>query len=213
MSESDLGGERDVDGAPKEAGPFGPSPHTTSASHRADGAQDAAAPEGDSPRADAGKEPRSLSHEERVVIARAHYERKGYRVHSGLQFGCELVLYADDPSRVHSDFCVHVTSGPEGRVDWRTVQTLVRSMSDFHKTLILAHVRPKKKSSISVGGTDTLAAEGARILSDGGNGIEADEFEVLELAIATEHAPFRHKTAARRKVKVGSQVKKRKTSP
>jgi hypothetical protein len=46
--------------------------------------------------------------EERIAIVRDHYVRKGYRVHSGLQFGCELVLYADDPSRVHSDFCVHI---------------------------------------------------------------------------------------------------------
>lgn len=51
--------------------------------------------------------------EERVRIVRQHYRDKGYRVHSGLQFGCELVLYADDPSKVHSDFCVHVV--PEGR--------------------------------------------------------------------------------------------------
>ncbi len=46
--------------------------------------------------------------EERIAIVRDHYVGKGYRVHSGLQFGCELVLYADDPSRVHSDFCVHI---------------------------------------------------------------------------------------------------------
>lgn len=52
--------------------------------------------------------------EARVKIVREHYEAKGYRVHSGLQFGCELVLYADDPSKVHSDFCVHVL--PEGRL-------------------------------------------------------------------------------------------------
>jgi tRNA splicing endonuclease len=50
--------------------------------------------------------------ENRIQIVREHFQRKGYRVHSGLQFGCELVLYADDPSRVHSDFCVHVV--PEG---------------------------------------------------------------------------------------------------
>lgn len=50
--------------------------------------------------------------EERVDIVRRHFEHKGYRVHSGLQFGCELVLYADDPAKVHSDFCVHVV--PEG---------------------------------------------------------------------------------------------------
>ena len=43
-----------------------------------------------------------------MKIVRVHFEQKGYRVHSGLQFGCELVLYADDPQRVHSDFCVHV---------------------------------------------------------------------------------------------------------
>ena len=46
--------------------------------------------------------------EDRVLIVRRHFERKGYRVHSGLQFGCELVLYADTPDKVHSDFAVHV---------------------------------------------------------------------------------------------------------
>lgn len=46
--------------------------------------------------------------EKRIQIVRQHYEDKGYRVHSGFQFGCELVLYADDPAKVHSDFCVHV---------------------------------------------------------------------------------------------------------
>ena len=45
---------------------------------------------------------------DRIEIVRHHFEQKGYRVHSGLQFGCELVLYADDPDRVHSDFCVHI---------------------------------------------------------------------------------------------------------
>ena len=54
-----------------------------------------------------------LAHENRILIVRKHFENKGYRVHSGLQFGCELVLYADDPDRVHSDFCVHVV--PPGR--------------------------------------------------------------------------------------------------
>ena len=46
--------------------------------------------------------------EEKVNFVRLHYESKGYRVHSGLQFGTELVLYADRPDLVHSDFCVHV---------------------------------------------------------------------------------------------------------
>lgn len=53
-----------------------------------------------------------LDWEKRVWKIREHFQGKGYRVHSGLQFGCELVLYADDPSKVHSDFAVHVV--PEG---------------------------------------------------------------------------------------------------
>ena len=54
-----------------------------------------------------------LTMEERIAIVRKHFEQKGYRVHSGLQFGCELVLYADDPGKVHSDFCVHVVEPGE----------------------------------------------------------------------------------------------------
>jgi tRNA splicing endonuclease len=50
--------------------------------------------------------------EDRLKIVRQIYESRSYRVHSGIQFGCELVLYADDPRKVHSDFCVHVV--PEG---------------------------------------------------------------------------------------------------
>jgi hypothetical protein len=50
----------------------------------------------------------NLTMEQRISIVRHHFTQKGYRVHSGLQFGCELVLYADSPGRVHSDFCVHV---------------------------------------------------------------------------------------------------------
>lgn len=158
----------------------------------------------------------------RVRIVRKHFEAKGYRVHSGLQFGCELVLYADDPSRVHSDFCVHVVregmyihycicyvllvviysvaislthlllpslrmlSLPfisiDGHLDWRQMQSLVRSMPDLHKTLILAQVR---------------------LIGD-------DEFVVEELAMATEHAPFRHKK--REPAVVGGQQKKIKTT-
>ena len=55
----------------------------------------------------------SAAYELRILQLRKHFETKGYRVHSGLQFGCELVLYADDPSRVHSDFCVHLVAAGE----------------------------------------------------------------------------------------------------
>lgn len=71
----------------------------------------------------------------------------------------------------------------DGRLDWRTMQTLTRSMPDLHKTLILAHIVQN----------------------------EHGDFSVEEMAIATEHAPFRHR---KHNVtpKVGSQVKKPKTS-
>ena len=36
----------------------------------------------------------STEHGQYTDIARRHFEKKGYRVHSGLQFGVELVLYA-----------------------------------------------------------------------------------------------------------------------
>ena len=60
------------------------------------------------------------------------------------------------------------------------MQSLVRSMPDLHKTLILAQVR--------------------RPLDD------SAEYRVEELAMATEHAPFRHKK--RETIVVGSQQKK-----
>jgi len=163
---------------------------------------------------DDAKLPSSSSAEEwehRVGLVRKHYEAKGYRVHSGLQFGCELVLYADDPSRVHSDFCVHVLQNgkvvtampcnsfhfnstdtqscstrsdiavyPDGLMDWRRMQSLVRSMPDLHKTLIVANP--------ILGGDDGTLRE------------------VQELAFATEHAPFRHRKA---RGEVGSQRKKK----
>ena len=82
----------------------------------------------------------NLTHEERIDIVRTHFQNKGYRVHSGLQFGVELVLYSDIPSKVHSDFCVHVPHDNVGKLDWRMIQTLVRSMPSIKKTLIIAHV-------------------------------------------------------------------------
>lgn len=67
-------------------------------------------------------------------------------------------------------------------IDWREIQTLVRSMPDLHKTLIVANV----VGSIEVG---TATVE--------------------ELAMATEHAPFRHR---QKMVEVGAQRKKQKTT-
>ncbi len=136
----------------------------------------------------------SPSHDERVLLAREYFQKKGYRVHSGLQFGCELVLYADDPDRVHSDFCVHVVE--DARVNWMTIQTLARSMAILHKQLIIFDIKP-----VSSENENTFAVaneECERIL----------HYEVSELAIASGHAPFRHKRQAT--VKVGGQIKKQK---
>jgi tRNA intron endonuclease, catalytic C-terminal domain len=134
------------------------------------------------------------SWEDRVAIVRRHFEDKGYRVHSGLQFGCELVLYADTPDRVHSDFCVHVVP-PDGTLDWKLLQSLVRSMPDLHKTLIVAHlVQQGKQPSPDDDDDDTH---------------QQPQWQVQEMAIATEHAPFRHK---KNTVQVGGQKKKPKHS-
>ncbi len=114
-------------------------------------------------------------------------------MHSGLQFGCELVLYADEPGRVHSDFCVHVVP-PDSSMDWRMVQTLVRSMPDLHKTLIIAHVKEVS--------TEVERKEGKRIVVTYGD--PSRRYIVEELAIATEHAPFRHKNVMKG---VGMQIK------
>lgn len=117
-----------------------------------------------------------LTWEEKVEFVKQYYEEQGYRVHSGLQFGAELVLYADRPDLVHSDFCIHVTRDDES-IDWREMQTLVRSMPDLHKTLVLANVK----------------------------GIDGNNPYVEELAITTEHAPFRHRPKT---IEVGAQKKK-----
>lgn len=63
------------------------------------------------------------------------------------------------------------------------MQTLTRSMPDLHKTLVLASITQD----------------------------EHGEYRVEEMAIATEHAPFRHKKQ-QATPNVGSQVKKPKTT-
>ncbi len=77
-------------------------------------------------------------------------------------------------------------------IDWRNIQTLVRSMPDLHKTLILAHVKAKS------------------VFDFNSSSIEENldsNYIIEELAIASEHAPFRHKKVH---VGVGGQVKRRK---
>mmetsp|Transcript_18158 Transcript_18158/g.36562 ORF Transcript_18158/g.36562 Transcript_18158/m.36562 type:complete len:212 (-) Transcript_18158:206-841(-) len=168
------------------------------------------------------------SHEELISHARTYYTHLGYRVHSGLQFGCELVLYSDNPEYVHSDFCV-VVLPQDGRVDWRRIQSLTRQMSDWKKTLILAEVTVGSPVvDCTDGNTGTSAAS-----SDNSDGavqqqeeekpedettsplMNAANVKVTELAISTEHAPFRHRrvqtVAKAGTVDVGSQRKKQKS--
>ncbi len=114
-------------------------------------------------------------------------------MHSGLQFGCELVLYADDPSRVHSDFCVHVVP-PDGSLDWRMIQTLTRLVVSTGKTLIVANVKEVTEELTKEKEVDMIVTYGEPPL----------RYVVEELAIATEHAPFRHKNV---KKGVGLQTK------
>jgi hypothetical protein len=73
------------------------------------------------------------------------------------------------------------------------MQTLVRSMPDLHKTLILAHLRRRGNKN------------------DGDD--DDDDWTVDELAMATEHAPFRHKRQILGKTSVGSQRKPRPAAP
>lgn len=68
-----------------------------------------------------------------------------------------------------------------GVLDWRSIQTLVRSMPDLHKTLILVDVR----------------GDWTR-----------DEATIHELAMASEHAPFRHRNKL---PDIGGQKKRQKT--
>ena len=139
----------------------------------------------------------NLSHEERIDIVRTHFQNKGYRVHSGLQFGVELVLYSDIPSKVHSDFCVHVPHDKNGKLDWRMIQTLVRSMPSIKKTLIVAHVKEKMMDGSS-------SCDGSGDSGDDRQQLVKERYVVHELAISSEHAPFRHKNIPKG---VGTQIK------
>ena len=87
---------------------------------------------------------------------------------------------------IHSDIYFFVfhsfIHSPDEFIDWREMQTLVRSMPDLHKTLVLVNANAAKVIDI-----------------DGNNNRCVDE-----LAISTEHAPFRHKP---KPIEVGAQRK------
>ncbi|GMH66436.1 hypothetical protein TrLO_g10116 [Triparma laevis f. longispina] len=121
-----------------------------------------------------------------LSLLRSHYSSLGYRVHSGLQFGTDLVLYADSPSLVHSDFAVVLYNSSfdeteSGGFDWRRVQSLTRNMPDLHKKLIVARVVRTEE--------------------------EDWRYDVKELMVKTFHRSFK---AKKQDKAVGGQKKKKK---
>ena len=143
-----------------------------------------------------------LTHNERISIVRTHFLNKGYIVHSGLQFGVELVLYTDSPDKVHSDFCIRIVDNDDGRLDWRNIQTLVRMVTDVKKTLIVVMVREVNETNDNTNtGTSDNNGEGSQHAS-----IQHNQryYTVDEIAIGTEHATFRHKNIPKG---VGEQIK------
>jgi hypothetical protein len=87
-------------------------------------------------------------------------------------------------------FSIHT---PDRPIDWRSIQTLVRSMPDLHKTLILVNVKRRDDPD----GDGDVGSSGC--------------YDIKELAIGTEHAPFRHKhiNRIRNKKSVGAQLKRK----
>ena len=86
------------------------------------------------------------------------------------------------------------------------MQSLVRSMPDLHKTLILAQVVPKVDNNGDAGDAGASVERATNSTDDNNQDVDDDSWDVQELAIATEHAPFRHKKT----VEVGGQRKRQK---
>lgn len=92
------------------------------------------------------------------------------------------------------------------------MQTLVRSMPDLHKTLILAHAR-SINHGVASGNKEESSKPNRIVIRTGSNNEE--EWVVEELAMATEHAPLRHrqkllKASAENTANVGAQRKRQK---
>jgi hypothetical protein len=77
------------------------------------------------------------------------------------------------------------------------MQSLVRSMPDLHKTLILANVRRTEVGTMP-------PAEGDELNSVGVGNSNGVHYTIEEIALTTEHAPFRHRQGTG---EVGSQKK------
>jgi hypothetical protein len=106
-------------------------------------------------------------------------------------------------------FFLHYTI--DGYLDWRQMQSLVRSMPALRKTLILANlvaVTPKEEK----GDHTCKNRENEEEDQDHDANKETIRYRVQELALASEHAPFRlrNRTNAALPPRVGAQKKRKK---
>ena len=98
-----------------------------------------------------------------------------------------ITNYVEIESSDHHILFVYIYYFTEEPLDWRRIQTLVRSMPGLHKTLIIACVK-------QVMSKDSMDSTTSRLVSgEEKYGIDYSQWKVEELAIASEHAPFRHK--------------------
>lgn len=91
------------------------------------------------------------------------------------------------------------------------MQTLVRSMPDLHKNLILANVVRKRKRSSMNNCDDSDTILGGANTKDSIDNDDGYMYEVEELSISTEHAPFRHQKNTIKQV--GAQRKGKHKTP
>ena len=126
-----------------------------------------------------------------LSLLRSHYTSQNYIIHSGLQFGVDLVLYASSPTLVHSDFAVVLynhewseegSSVDEG-FDWRRIQSLTRSMPDLHKKLIIARVVLEENNDNSNNSNS----------NNNSNNSNSNGFRVEEIKVSTFHRSFKVK--------------------
>jgi hypothetical protein len=132
-----------------------------------------------------------------LSILSSYYSSLGYRVHSGLQFGCELVLYSDDPSKVHSDFAIMFQEANDS-IDWRRVQCLARAMPDLHKKLIISQIIPNDPGLPDIQKSSNPTIQAWQTLTG---------YTVSELRLANFHRSFKVRKAEKG---VGEQVKNKK---
>ena len=139
-----------------------------------------------------------------------HFKGKGYTSMSGLQYGCDLVLYPtrvksdaaakETFKKVHSNFCVLLFFDGDGAedgasnsyndvglgpsLDWRCIQSLGRSMPEVYKRLCCCFVAER----VATVNTVTADADTGEVIKT-----ESEEYRysVKEMIVETDHKPFK----------------------